>query len=453
MTKNQGSLQNSIFIAVCAAFLLFVLLWAPCHRLAVKLGFAEYREMGNIIENETVHEGFLAPVLNRIEDGKTLLRETYINYLPGYVEAVTAWRDAEFKLNSGSNALLTRLAEKKTPDETPIIGDGGEAAEALPFKPVVIADFITQDDTHRYYDFHYIDENGNEVAFLDRGVNRTAAQIQAMTEQNLGHINRIADVCARYDVNCFLFPCLRVSECDFWADIAPTEPNLRKYVDYIFDGVRENVHYSYFDMPTLQHRVDWVYATDHHWNATGAHEGYTRVMDLINGVDYISEVKQPIKSYSLTTCRFYGSCARRTGYMKYYDPMTFNDYGLPYHRTTNGAPLYDKIEQYLCGMFSRDSGVGHYEAFNGAVTKFVFPENKTGRNLLIITDSFGEAVNEVIASHFDTTHCRYIWNKDRMNLNDFIEDNNITDLLILQLTNRLLADVANDCRFDAIITE
>ena len=74
MTKNQGSLQNRIFIAVCAAFLLFVLLWAPCHRLAVKLGFAEYREMGNIIENETAHEGFLAPVLNRIEDGKTLLR-------------------------------------------------------------------------------------------------------------------------------------------------------------------------------------------------------------------------------------------------------------------------------------------------------------------------------------------------------------------------------------------
>ncbi|MCL2096139.1 MAG: hypothetical protein FWH10_04460, partial [Oscillospiraceae bacterium] len=74
------------------------------------------------------------------------------------------------------------------------------------------------------------------------------------------------------------------------------------------------------------------------------------------------------------------------------------------------------------------------------------------RKLLMLTDSYSWATSELISSHFDRTYAT-LWTHGRFDYNNFIRDNNITDVLILQVADRILYDIQNDTQLDKVITD
>ena len=75
------------------------------------------------------------------------------------------------------------------------------------------------------------------------------------------------------------------------------------------------------------------------------------------------------------------------------------------------------------------------------------PQNNTGRNLLIIGDSYSLPLLEVVASHFDKTYIRYV--DDNKNLTDvqyedLIDQYGITDVLYLEMSDRIIYDYYSD---------
>ena len=75
-----------------------------------------------------------------------------------------------------------------------------------------------------------------------------------------------------------------------------------------------------------------------------------------------------------------------------------------------------------------------------------YPENSTGRNLLFIGDSFSTCVAEAIASHFDKTYVRYVdsTTPEDINYSDYINENGITDVVILEMSSRAVLNLYGD---------
>lgn len=153
------------------------------------------------------------------------------------------------------------------------------------------------------------------------------------------------------------------------------------------------------------------YKTDHHWNVFGAYQGYEEIIALLNqDFPEIGTPKEPVDMFT-SEAQFFGSYARRCSYalgMDVYDSIGDFVYDLPeYTVTVDGEAVedYGNREGYRKGEFDPALGVNHYKDLFGQDTAEViydFGEN-TGLNLLILSDSYSNAIKPVLASHFDTT--------------------------------------------------
>ena len=85
--------------------------------------------------------------------------------------------------------------------------------------------------------------------------------------------------------------------------------------------------------------------------------------------------------------------------------------------------------------------------FSPIVKEVTYPQNSTGRNLLIIGDSYALPLLEVVASHFDKTYIRYVdANKSLTDVKyeDLIDEYGITDVLYLEMSDRIIYDYYSD---------
>ena len=77
----------------------------------------------------------------------------------------------------------------------------------------------------------------------------------------------------------------------------------------------------------------------------------------------------------------------------------------------------------------------------------------TGRNLLVIGDSYAKGIAEALGSSFDNTYLYYFNSYSGLNYNKVIRDNQITDVLFLQFSERIVFDALGDNRFNTIRTD
>lgn len=104
------------------------------------------------------------------------------------------------------------------------------------------------------------------------------------------------------------------------------------------------------------------------------------------------------------------------------------------------------LEEYLTGKNHTESGYSHYIQFYRIPEYIEYPENKTGRNLLFIGDSYSPPVIEALASYFDKTFVRYIDSNTPpvLNYNKYVEENGITDVIVLEMSTRLVFNYYGD---------
>jgi hypothetical protein len=169
-------------------------------------------------------------------------------------------------------------------------------------------------------------------------------------------------------------------------------------------------------------------------------KGYQRVYNMM-AVNYpgISPMLDLDKIYTFPDVQFHGSLAR-TAFFQVNPGDTFEvpNPDMPSYEIldVDGNPTaYNRKDEYFSGNISTAPFTDHYIEFFGKDTAFlhyVF-DNNADRNLLIIGDSYTNAIEPLIASHYHHTYSidiRYFPDY-YFSLSEFLSQYEVDDILVL----------------------
>lgn len=145
---------------------------------------------------------------------------------------------------------------------------------------------------------------------------------------------------------------------------------------------------------------EFYFKTDHHWNCFGAYEGYRELMALL-GVD--EELLKPVEE-SAGSLWWAGSKAAEVGFREYKEPFPVCRYDYPSMEIfINGNPSAELEPQEALFSGEMDSiSYGNY--YGGIEGEVVLDTNRPERkNILLLGDSFDNAIRKLVASHFNKT--------------------------------------------------
>ena len=182
------------------------------------------------------------------------------------------------------------------------------------------------------------------------------------------------------------------------------------------------------------------FKTDHHLNIRGIHSAYRQLVESIfGGPDQNPHYLEPTNWFSIPNLEFRGSEARRAGkFDKLYDSLDDGVFNIPEYNVYIDGVLSDNgyndmnRRNYLSGAYPEGKFVNHYANYFGedhGLVEFV-NGNSAGKNLLVIGDSFDNALLPLISSHFYQSFfvdLRYFAKKMGRNfsIDDFVQDNRI----------------------------
>lgn len=143
------------------------------------------------------------------------------------------------------------------------------------------------------------------------------------------------------------------------------------------------------------------YRSDHHWNHKGSYRAYCQLLPLLQLDD---EPLQPLDEVEVPG-KFYGSKTIGVGTTYYYDVLSAYLFPFPPMKiSVNGTAIddYGALEDALSHPKPNVSYAAIYGDDYGCMV--LSTENKEKDNLLVIGDSYDNAVLKLLASHFNETH-------------------------------------------------
>lgn len=193
---------------------------------------------------------------------------------------------------------------------------------------------------------------------------------------------------------------------------------------------------------------DYIYfRTDHHWTVRGAYAAYIAFCKTagLEPVPLDEMERHQIDGFVGT---FYNQTqdaklAETPDFVEYFVPPTETE-TLRYER----GKAFDPVEGSIFASYAT-GGQNTYSVFlhgDFPLTK-ITTDNHTGRKIMLIKESFGNAFAPFLVSHYDEVYIvdqRYF----ELGVEDFIKENGITDLLIL---NNIFA-VNTSLRIDELET-
>ena len=175
------------------------------------------------------------------------------------------------------------------------------------------------------------------------------------------------------------------------------------------------------------------YKTDHHWTTLGAYYGYNAWADKTN-----HEIK-PFSSDNtkIISTNFLGTIYSKINYAKEPDIITIYNpeekYSVNYDSNTSSSTSLYNLEY----LEKKDQYSVFLDGNHGLVT--ITSSNTNGKNLLIIKDSYANCFIPFIADEYERIHVidlRYY----NSSLESYIEDNDISELLVLYNINSIAKD-------------
>lgn len=143
------------------------------------------------------------------------------------------------------------------------------------------------------------------------------------------------------------------------------------------------------------------YQTDHHWNNIGSYRGYREAAAMLGCTDLL-EPQETVR----VSDHFSGSKALSIGAQaQFFEPMDVYHFAFPKMSVTiAGEPAadYGRQDAALSGQLTGASYGGVYSNDDGEV---ILDTGTTGRgNLLILGESYDNAILKLMASHFDRVY-------------------------------------------------
>lgn len=217
----------------------------------------------------------------------------------------------------------------------------------------------------------------------------------------------------------------------------------------ISDYVLSNLHLpdsqkSCFTVRSISDFEQWFYRTDHHWNCYGSYRGYQQVMQLLGKTSILSplgEAERIVGGMSGAKARVSGGSALFTEDLYAYrfsfpemkitiDGMTVDDYGM----------------QDAVFSPEDDGTIGYSNFYGGDDGEIVFHTQQAGAgNLLIIGESFDNAILKLIASSFENTYSVDLRNYEHemgvpFNFGKYVTEHQIDRVLLIGNVDYFLMD-------------
>lgn len=489
-------MRRKIYICVIGIIVAVLLLWCPVSFIMDKTGIIKVKDLANYKDPEKLYYydeeeaavkvadyfystsggdsnsnniPFTARLymntLNGIEQGKAAVENIYTNHIPFYAEILQLansfgnYMQEEFVImlynRENLKAAVETVHEEEAQTETKEM-ESSEENEKLPEPPQTkfIALKINDAGMFRVYKVRSED---NSIGFLDISMAMRYEEAAKNMLDEQANINRIA--AANTDVNFFVYIATRMQDTAYYNAIIPAanESSTKKIFDDFIDGITGTAGIAWFDIDTFEKRIERCFKTDHHWNALGAYQGYTEVIDMMSGV--IPDIGDPLPLKGLIefpNVEYRGSGAARTQTPVYYDSFAVMDIDLP--KQHPAERVTSRLDEYLNGKYDagkvKDIYVSHYENFYNRPEIITYPDNNTGRRLLILGDSYVYWVSWLIGAHFDKTYVHYTLDQNDLDYNKFIEKNKITDVLLLQYSARTLSKATSASKYlEQVITK
>ena len=304
------------------------------------------------------------------------------------------------------------------------------------------ASLVTTDNIFRHYAITASFPDGTSKTTYSRIVKLDRDTLHSNMLNVAGLINAMVKKDSK--VNWYMSFATNIEATEIGERILPQESTRYVYEDFL-TKIDPSVKVSAVKVNSFNDYYDKFYITDHHWNHHGSEEAYLGIVKMLRENYADIEPIEVEKLYEFTGVRFYGSLSRSSAE---YDVSDI--FGLYYRRLPSHNVIHDdkikygsdfdidvNLSIYVDEMYETRKGYNHYTEFYRVCKEISYPENKTGRNLLLIGDSYSLPLLELVAAHFDNTYIRYedrSWNNfpDELYYDEFIKEKNITDVLVIE---------------------
>ena len=215
--------------------------------------------------------------------------------------------------------------------------------------------------------------------------------------------------------------------------------NMSSYINKFKNIVNPSIKISEFMVDNYNDYLKYFYKTDHHYNMMGAYESYKIIMNMLDEPYKYATINKEDISY-------YGSMARSSYSADIKDDFLtlktdLGEYDVYVNGELNNLKYKPKkIVKNKSKFF--DYYVSYYNGLFGNVCyDFHNPEKD---NLLILEDSYGWQIDDLIASSFNKTYIVDIrhdeYKNGTFNLKKFVEKNEINKVLFLYEAGTIFFD-------------
>ncbi len=184
-------------------------------------------------------------------------------------------------------------------------------------------------------------------------------------------------------------------------DIDFTRNGEAGFYEYIKDRLMLDMsRISGFEVNDFNTYKEYFYATDHHWNYLGSYKGYTDVLRLLDEdlkpLEPLKTVTSPLKFQGSKTAGFEDILS---------DTMSVYKFDYP------------KMDIFINGEKAQDYGkqqdffdnslevIGYGSVYGDDAGEVIFNTGSVSGNILVIGESYDNAIVKLIASHYGKTFC------------------------------------------------
>ncbi len=212
----------------------------------------------------------------------------------------------------------------------------------------------------------------------------------------------------------------------------------------LFDTLKQNLnleadHISCFEINSFDTFDQLFYKTDHHWNHKGSYLGYRMIMNMLKPQDICLE---PVSEQLLGTghgSRAIGSAQQTT------EPIMIYNYIFPEYNIKQNGEITDDYGEasFLAETVNEDSyhtDLIYQNIYGNDIGQIIIKKAAPEKNakqgkILILGDSFDNALLKLIAAHYNETHnvdLRY-YQKDgeKFSLSKYVDQYDIDTILFV----------------------
>lgn len=191
----------------------------------------------------------------------------------------------------------------------------------------------------------------------------------------------------------------------------------------------------------------YFYKTDHHWNYAGSYQAFRDIAEMFG----VKNPTEPIGTFASEE-NFYGSKARDSRNHNFNEKFTVYKFDLAEHDSyiNHQETQYGHYEDFLKHNYTAKQDFGFYAWVYGVdAGEIVFDYHQPKKdNLLIISNSYDNPINVLIAQYFNKTYAVDLRHyndqlKETFRISEYIKDKKIDKVLIIVGQRMLFNEKSN----------